>query len=294
MHSPTLISVVLCSRNGAATLEDQLSALANQTYTGSWELIFVDDGSTDESASIAESWSDRLPIRIVSARQTSEPAGLARARNVGADAARGDLLLFCDDDDVADPGWVAAFADAAPKAAALGGFNEEELLNDPRVRGWRFPWTPDCLPVAFGMVPVPSGGNSGVWTSAFREVGGFDVDFANTGEEIDFFWRVQLAGYDVRFVPGAIMHIRHRNSLRALARQSYRYGAGSTAVYRRFRHLGISGTSALETIRVAVRIVRGIPKALVSRRRRGAWLRMTSYAWGQAVGSVRHHVWYVD
>ena len=39
MHSPTLISVVLCSRNGAATLEDQLSALANQTYTGSWELI---------------------------------------------------------------------------------------------------------------------------------------------------------------------------------------------------------------------------------------------------------------
>src|SRR5262249_32454871 len=63
--SPPLVSVVLCCHNGAATLGDQLAALSRQTYRGRWELVFVDDCSRDESCAIAESWADRLPIRIV-------------------------------------------------------------------------------------------------------------------------------------------------------------------------------------------------------------------------------------
>jgi glycosyltransferase involved in cell wall biosynthesis len=293
---PNLISVVLCCHNGARTLADQLSALAKQDYTGSWELIFVDDGSTDKSVSIAESWSDRLPIRIVPTGQPGDPVGLASARNIGGNAARGDVLLFCDDDDVADKAWISAFAHSARASAAFGGFNEEDLLNDPSVRGWRYPWTPGRLPIAFGMVQIPVGNNSGVWTSAFREVEGFDAEFSQfgSGEEVDFFWRVQLAGYDVRYVPTAIMHVRHRNSLKALVRQSYRYGLSNAVLYRRFRHLGLRRTSGRETLAVMARIARGIPGALAVRRKRGAWLRMTSYACGQAVGSIRNRVWRVD
>jgi glycosyltransferase involved in cell wall biosynthesis len=291
---PSLPSVVLCSHNGAATVHDQLAALANQTYAGEWELVFVDDASTDGSAAIAESWADRVPIRVVSCGLNGTAAGLARARNAGAEAARGDLLLFCDDDDVADPGWIQALVDAAPLSAVLGGFNEEERLNDPRIRGWRFAWTPGCLPVAFGVVTVPSGGNSAVWTDAFREVGGFDAEFSATGEEVDFYWRLHLAGHRARYVPEAIMHIRHRTTLSTLIRQSYRYGMGSAALFRRFRHQGLRQTSALQTLQALTRIARGIPKAVVFRRNRGAWLRMTSFACGQAVGSLRNRVWYVD
>jgi GT2 family glycosyltransferase len=203
-------------------------------------------------------------------------------------------LLFCDDDDIADKSWMSALAEAARTAAAFGGFNEEESLNDPGVRGWRYAWTPGRLPIAFGMVPVPVGNNSGVWSSAFREVGGFDAEFSESGEEVDFFWRVQLAGHDVRYVPNAIMHVRHRNSLKALVRQSYRYGIGSAMLYRRFRYLGLPRTSARQTLAVLARVARGVPKALISRRKRGAWLRMTSYACGQAVGSIRNRVWIVD
>ena len=87
-----------------------MSALAEQQYDGNWELVFVDDGSTDSSVSIAESWSDRLPMRIVPTSESGDPVGLASARNIGGHAARGELLLFCDDDDVADEGWIAAFA----------------------------------------------------------------------------------------------------------------------------------------------------------------------------------------
>lgn len=295
-HFPELITVVLCCHNGMKTLGDQLAALEKQDYTGPWELVFVDDSSTDDSASIAESWSHRLPLRIVPTGQTGRPAGLAAARNIGGNAARGEVLLFCDDDDVADEGWISSFAQAAQESPAFGGFNEEELLNDPGVRGWRYPLTPGRLPIAFGRFPVPVGNNSGVWTSAFREVGGFDPEFSafGCGEEVDFFWRVQLAGYEVRYVPTAVMHIRHRSNLKALLRQSYRYGFSNAVLYRRFRHLGLRETSGQDTLGVMARIARGIPKALASPRKRGAWLRMASYACGQAVGGVQNGVWHVD
>ena len=293
---PGLISVVLCCHNGARTLTEQLAALARQDYAGAWELVFVDDGSSDESAAIASSWADRLPLRIVPTGEPGEPVGLASARNIGGHAARGDVLLFCDDDDAADEAWISALADAATESVAFGGHNEEELLNEPGVRGWRYPFTPGRLPIAFGVAPVPVGNNSGVWTSAFREVGGFDAEFSafGSGEEVDFFWRVQLAGHDVQYVSDAVMHIRHRSGLRTLARQSYRYGLSNAVLYRRFRHLGLRRTSALETLGVIAKILRGVPKALVSPRKRGSWLRMTSFAWGQAVGSVRNRVWHVD
>jgi glycosyltransferase involved in cell wall biosynthesis len=292
--APEVVSVVLCTHNGARTLSEQFSALERQTYAGEWELVLVDDCSTDGSAEIAEAWAHRLPIRMVECSHEGGPGGLARARNAGASAARGDLLLFCDDDDVADLGWIEAFVAAAPEAAVLGGQNEEESLNDPRVRGWRFPWTPGRLPVAFGKVSVPSGGNSAIWSDVFTEAGGFDPEFSFTGEEVEFYWRVQLAGHSVRYVPDAVMHIRHRAGMKALARQSYRYGVGSAAVFHRFRHLGLDGTSIMDTLGVFVRIARGVPKAILSRRRRGAWVRMVSFACGQAVGSVRLRVWNVD
>ena len=84
-----LISVVLCCHNGARTLTEQLAALARQDYAGAWELVFVDDGSTDESAAIASSWADRLPLRIVPTGEPGAPVGLASARNIGGHAARG-------------------------------------------------------------------------------------------------------------------------------------------------------------------------------------------------------------
>ena len=159
---PALISVVLCCHNGGRTLNDQLTALSKQDYAGLWELVFVDDRSTDDSVAIAESWSDRLPLRIVPTRLTGEPVGLAQARNIGGRSAHGEVLLFCDDDDVADSGWISAFAKAAEKSAAFGGFNEEELLNEPRAREWRYPLTPGHLPIAFDKLAFPVGNNSGV------------------------------------------------------------------------------------------------------------------------------------
>jgi len=98
-----LVSVVVPVRQGARTLGEQLEALSRQTYSGEWELIICDNGSTDGTRGRALAWQGALPLRIVDA---SAKKGVAHARNVGIEATRGAYVLICDADDVVDPaGW---------------------------------------------------------------------------------------------------------------------------------------------------------------------------------------------
>src|SRR6266545_10527 len=104
------LSVVVPCFNSAKTIAIQLEALANQTWSEPWEVIVADNGSTDSSVAIAESYKKRLPhLRIVDA---SDRRGAGHARNVGAAAAAGDLLAFCDADDEVAPGWLSAMGQA--------------------------------------------------------------------------------------------------------------------------------------------------------------------------------------
>jgi len=95
-------TVLLCVRNGAATLAGQLRALAAQDHDAPWELVLVDNGSTDGSAAILQRWADSVPqVRIV-----DEPVrGLNRSRNAGVAASRSGTILCCDADDEVTPGW---------------------------------------------------------------------------------------------------------------------------------------------------------------------------------------------
>lgn len=284
------MSVILCARNAVDVIGEQLQALAEQTYQSPWELVVVDDGSTDGTNGVVRTFEDRIHTRIV---QTPNPGGLARARNVGAAAAAGEFLVFCDADDIADVGWLDAMVRAADGFAAVGGHLEEERLNDPVVRQWRPALTDGDLPGAFGMVKVPVGANCAVWKGVYSEVGGFEERLNFTGEEVDFFWRVILAGHEIRYAPDAIMHYRHRDTLNAVRRQAFSYGRGTIALYVRYRHLGLRPTTVRDTLRFGFLVAKGVPGAAISRARRGAWLRFTWFLAGQAVESRRQHVWHL-
>jgi glycosyltransferase involved in cell wall biosynthesis len=94
------LSVVLCTYERHELLAKALAGLCGQTLEQSrFEVVLVDDGSTDATASVAEQFSRRLPLRYFFQRH----AGLGSARNHGVFASRGDLLLFLDDDDVPAP-----------------------------------------------------------------------------------------------------------------------------------------------------------------------------------------------
>lgn len=116
------ISMVMCTRNRAVELARVLAtAAAMRVPEGlSWEMLIVDNGSSDDTAAVVASFTDRLPIRRV-----FEPvAGLSNARNRGVAEAQGEYICWTDDDVVIDPEWLAAYAEAIdqhPGAAFFGG-----------------------------------------------------------------------------------------------------------------------------------------------------------------------------
>src|SRR5687768_534263 len=119
------VSVVICTHNGAARLPAVLSHLAAQQAEVPWEVVVVDNASTDDTAQVAtRHWqAQAAPLRVVSEPQL----GLSNARRRGLDAAAYPIVAFVDDDNWLAPDWVATAARLMaqlPDVGALGGFIE--------------------------------------------------------------------------------------------------------------------------------------------------------------------------
>jgi glycosyltransferase involved in cell wall biosynthesis len=189
---PALVSVVIPVRDAASTLREQLVALAAQTYSGAWEIVLADNGSTDATTDIARSWSeDGVELRIVDA---SERPGSSFARNRGAAEARGAFIAFCDADDVVAPGWLEAMVAEAREYDAVTG-PQDASINSPRVQQWRPP-RPTTLPRS-AFLPYAPSSNLGVWADVYARTGGFDEDYPQA-HDVEWSWRAQLAGYTMR------------------------------------------------------------------------------------------------
>ena len=273
--------------NGEAHIADQLAALAAQTHEGEWELVVVDNGCSDRSIEIARDWASRLPrLRIADATWRR---GLNVARNAGAAAAHGEFLAFCDADDVATPGWLAALARAASEADVVGGRLEWETLNDPVVRAWR-PQAPMTELVAdHGFLPYAPGGNMGVWTSVAREIG-WDERFRFGSSDHGFAWHAQLAGHRLAFAPDAVISQRFRPTIRAMASQHYRYGRSGPQLFRAFRDAGLPPPDNRRALREWRQLARSTPDLWGSREARGRWVRTLAVRTGRVAGSARARV----
>lgn len=275
-----MLSVVIPARNAAATLGAQLGALERQTYRGSWELIVVDNGSTDQTGAILERAAGAMPLRIM---EVATP-GTNLARNAGALAAAGEFLLFLDADDVVAPEWLSAMAAAAERADAVCGALEFMLPGRERTRTLR-PWP--------GFLSFAAGANAGVRASVFRDLGGFDVSYSHGGDDVEFFWRVQLSGYQIEFVPEAIVHYRERDRLRDVARQFFHYGRQDPHLYRDFRAAGMPSSTLVRGIRSWGHLVIRAPWYWSQRDRRRQWVRSASRRLGRISGSVRWRTIYL-
>ena len=126
------VSVIICTRNRAASLSRTLESLsiAAAQMTDTWELIVVDNGSTDRTEHVIEDFKDKLPIR----RLVETTPGLSNARNAGVSAASGEYILWTDDDVIVDAGWLAAWCKAfrsRPGDAVFGG-RSRPLYEEPR------------------------------------------------------------------------------------------------------------------------------------------------------------------
>ncbi|MDQ3934521.1 MAG: glycosyltransferase [Actinomycetota bacterium] len=287
MATPECVSVVIPARNAASVIVSQLEGLARQCYEGAWEVIVADNGSTDATVAVALSWSDRLPaLRVVPA---SGRKGVNHARNIGAAAAAGDFLVFCDADDVATPGWLLAMTEAAATADLVGGYPDHEALNSPQARCWRPVVRRDALPSVFGFLPYAVGASLGVWSEVFRQLGGFNEDYARGGDDVEFSWRAQLASFSLGHAPGAVMSYRLRERPWPLAKQGYGYGYSDAHLYRDFRRSGLPALPPGHGLRSWGQLARRLPE-LGRRQTAGAWVYGAAWRVGRLAGSARYRV----
>ncbi|MHB1517372.1 MAG: glycosyltransferase family 2 protein [Acidimicrobiales bacterium] len=278
-----MISVVVPVRNGLPWLEEQLQALVGQQFSGEWEVIVVDNGSSDRTVAAVRAWeAEHDHIRCVEA---PAPRGAPAARNAGVRASRGELIAFCDADDVVQPGWLASCARALQDADVVGGVFDFSSLNGLPPR----PPSPASMR-QLGFLPAGLGANLGVRREAFEATGGFAEELL-IGEDIDLCWRLQLKGY--RFVTdfGAVVARRERHQATAAFRQAARYGRSGPALYRRHRTSGARRNLA-GAAKSWLWILVHSPRLLEPGGRRIQWARSVGMRAGRLIGSIDERVFF--
>lgn len=221
-HRPDLpwprISVVVCSYNGSRTIADTLDGLSRLDYPDH-EVIVVDDGSTDATATIAREYDVRL-IRTAN-------RGLSAARNTGMAAATGEIVAYIDDDARPDSHWLIylAFTFMTTSHAAAGGPNIPPP-GDGAIAGCvaNAPGGPIHVLLTDQEAEHVPGCNLAVRTACLAAIGGFDPGFRVAGDDVDLCWRLQDRGWTVGFSPAAMVWHHRRNSVRAYWRQQLGYG----------------------------------------------------------------------
>ncbi len=212
------VSVVVCSYNAEATLARCLESLRGLRYLN-YEIIVVDDGSTDSSAEIAMSAPGVLCVQV-------EHCGLSAARNVGFARASGDVIAFVDADCVVDEDWLTFLTRPIVERTCdcVGGPNI-----GPDEPHWvaraiaMSPGSPQCVmldDVAAEHVP---GCNCAFTRESLTAVGGFDCRFRTAGDDVDLCWRFLDRGYRIAFAPGAFVWHHRRRTVRAYFRQQKGY-----------------------------------------------------------------------
>ena len=229
------LSIILCTRDRADLLPGCFEALAQQDVAASAaEVLVVNNASRDATAEVlrAEARRGRLPMRMV-----EEPSpGLSRARNTGIAHARGDFLIFLDDDAIPAPGWLAAyerlFRQGRPVVQGrirvqIEGARPAYLADD--LLAYLTHWDKDGPEERYEGNLL--GANFGAMRSVYEQLGPFRPDIgpgaSGFGDDTEFSQRVAAAGIPVIYCPEALVLHRippDRTTRRSLLRRCYLSG----------------------------------------------------------------------
>ena len=210
-----LVTVAICTRNRAASLARTLSSIEQSRRVAcDWELLIVDNGSTDDTAAVVAAFEGRLPIRM----QAESRPGASNARNAAASNAAGQYMVWTDDDVVVDPGWLVAYLESFREWPSDDLFAGRILpVLEPPVTDW-FEKAASCIhfvlairdmgevaiPLSTAIEHVPYTANCAVRTDVQRL---FPFDPRRGpgtkyfGDETTAFKAMMTAGHSGRWVP---------------------------------------------------------------------------------------------
>lgn len=237
------ISLIICTRNRAPALARCLAAVAAIRHAGDWELVVVDNGSTDDTAAVLDAFASAAPFPVTCVAESA--AGLSRARNAGVAAAAGELLMFTDDDCYVEPNILDAVATAFADST-VGFASGRVRLYDP-----------EDLPVTINESTVPLRFDAGAFLPAgevkganlaFRrtvldQIGTFDTRLGSgtpfPSEDADAAMRAALAGWDGVYDPAIVVWHHHGRRAGDIAALYRAYDAGRGAYHAKL--LGLAG-----------------------------------------------------
>jgi glycosyltransferase involved in cell wall biosynthesis len=282
------VSVVMPMLNAAEHVGAALKSLAGQQWSGRWELVVADNGSTDESVEIVRGYRPSVPRLVIA--DASRLRARAHACNVGARAASGSALLFVDSDDALAPDYISAMAGALREHPLVCGRLEVDSLNPYWTRAMR-PSPQFDGPGSFhDFLPQAFGASLGMRRALFESLGGFDESIRWT-EDRDLCWRAQLdAGASIVFVPDAVVHYRYRQTLRGIFTQARNWSREERLMRRRYEPRGMPPGSRHP-------IIRGLWGLMKHARRlphpagRAFWFKRLGHVIGGTEGRLRRRPW---
>ena len=214
------ISVVVCTYNRAALLQQALRSLFAQKPAGlAYEIVVIDNNSADETPEVVEKLKAESPVPLRYFRETRQ--GNAYARNAGVDHSTGSIVAYIDDDVIADENWVAVMSNAfarEPELSFVGGKILPVWENDPPSWLTSAHWAPLAL-LDYGNEPLSIAGESprglltaniGIRREVFAEVGGFLTSLQRVKggigsmEDTEFLMRVCRSGKRGKYLPELI------------------------------------------------------------------------------------------
>ena len=213
--------------------------------------------------------------------------------NVGVRAARADKVAFCDADDEVSPGWLASIGDALFKYCVVHGQFRFDKFNDPKraeraAEGWK-----DGL-IKKLFLPGGGAGNLGIQRWVHDAIGGF-AECIPRFEDSDYYWRLQLEGFKLHYVPEATVQVRLGRVNPTLPEWYRRYKTGAAGkywLYRRFKRFGMLPNPQLKkSFFDLTKAVMGAASAgLLGKQRRNECLKRFVQHSGALVGEIQGRV----
>lgn len=216
------VSVVICTYNGSRTIRQSLTHACRLDYPD-YEIIVVNDGSTDATREIVEPFVREHDVRLIEIPN----GGLSNARNKGWRNATGDIVVYLDDDAYPDPHWLQYLGHMfrTTEHVAVGGPNLAPL--DARLVAAcvaESPGGPNHVLLSDQLAEHIPGCNMAIRRSALAAIGGFDPQFRIAGDDVDVCWRLQEKGGTIGFHAAAMVWHHRRGTIRDYLRQQKNYG----------------------------------------------------------------------
>ena len=216
MENIIKVSVIICTRNRAKSLKECLAAFEMMVLRPdiTWELIVVDNNSTDNTRDVIQEFSERAPVTVKYVHEIKP--GLGHARNAGIELATGEVIAFTDDDCIVTSDWLASMVHefrSDPTISGVGGRVELYDIRDKPItintslkRGLL-----SSIGQVFGYIP---GCNMAFKRNVFDQIGNYDGRFGagaifKSAEDSDFTYRAYKNGFKIIYSPEMCVYHNH-------------------------------------------------------------------------------------